>query len=314
MLTMAEKITAVSFEISCPHCRAALLVEPGTSSCYACGQMIEVEAPVNSVVRSDAAERVVRFLRGLLFDGELSGDEVWSLANWLNKQQREVCQDWPANVLIPLLQNVYEDGELSAEEMVAIANALVNIEREWTTRFAPVEDADEKLLSPLPSQARTQSRRPLLPALRYATKVQSSSGNGEYVVDLTDHSCNCADWVSWRRTAPPQDYKRVCKHIASLYHSLETGDGINDPMFAAFVDDHWERDRGTLPQDDWTLEVVKGKPILYGFSPGKPWVNVFVPDGATYQRYGFNKEERRWSYGESPKGFAKYFRQKFQAV
>lgn len=89
---------------------------------------------------------------------------------------------------------------------------------------------------------------------------------------------------------------------------------MNDPMFAAFIDDHWERDRGTVPQDDWVLEVVNGKPVLYGHSEGKPWVNVFAPQGSFYQRYGFNKEERRWSYGESPKGFAKYFRQKFQAV
>jgi hypothetical protein len=286
------------------------LVEAGRSSCYACGQVIDVEAPVIAVARTEAAERVIRFLRGLLFDGELSGDEVWSLANWLNTQSRDVCQQWPANVLVPLLQNVFEDGELSSEEMLAVASALVKIEREWSTRFAPVEDAGE------PSLGRTGKdaggiKRPLLPVVDYIGTAASSDGTGEYRVDLKNHSCTCPDWVGWRRSTPPQDYKRVCKHIAQIYHALEIASETGDPMFDAFIVDHVCRERGTLPQDEWVVEMVNGKAVLYGHTPSKPWVNVFAPQGSAYDRFGFNKEERRWSYGESPKGFAKFFRQKF---
>jgi hypothetical protein len=302
----------MSFEIFCPHCRTALLVEVGQSRCYACGQVIEVEAQVNPVARTAAAERVVRFLRGLLFDGELSGDEVWSLASWLNKQSREVCQQWPANVLVPLLQNVFEDGELSSQEMIAVASALVKIEREWSTRFAPVEDAVEPAFRKDGNDT-GGVKRPLLPVVDYVGSVASSDGTGEYRVDLKNHICTCPDWVGWRRSAPPQDYKRACKHIARLYHALEIASETEDLMFDAFIVDHVCRDRGTLPQDEWLLEMVNGKAVLYGQTPGKPWVNIFAPQGSGYDRFGFNKEERRWSYGESPRGFAKFFRQKFQA-
>lgn len=299
----------MSFEIVCPHCRTALLVEIGKSSCYACGQVIEVEAQVNAAVRTEASERVVRFLRGLLFDEELSGDEVWSLANWLNKQSKDVCQQWPADVLIPLLQNVFEDGELTSEEMMAVASALVKIEREWSARFALVEDANEPAFK---TQTHSSGiNRPLLPPVNYVGTMVSSDGTAEYRIDLLNNSCTCPDWVGSRRSAPPQDYKRVCKHIARTYHGLEVASENEDAMFDAFIVDHVCRGRGTVPQEEWILEVVNGKAVLYGYTPGKPWVNVFAPQGGGYDRFGFNKEERRWSYGESPKGFAKFFRQKF---
>jgi len=110
-----------------------------------------------------------------------------------------------------------------------------------------------------------------------------------------------------------RDYKRVCKHVAEVYHGLEATDHSEDRLFKAFIVDHVCRRRGTTPQEEWVLEVVNDKPVLYGHSPGTPWVNVFAPQGPEYERFGFNKEEGRWSYGESPRGFARFFRQRFAA-
>jgi len=253
----------------------------------------------------------VRFLRGLLFDGELSGEEVWCLANFLNKQPREICGEWPANVLIPLMQNVFADGELTELEMVRVATALLQIEKEWIRRFAATEWIEEG--GGLPASPRRgfgSGTKPLLPTVNYVTNVASSSDNGEYQVDLERHTCTCGDWVGMRRTAPAGDYKRLCKHMAGLYYALEIPDEIEDEMFGAFIMDHAGRERGTFPQDEWIVETVNGKKVLYGFSD-RPWVNVFAPQGGAYERFGFNKEERRWSYGESPRGFARFFKEKF---
>jgi hypothetical protein len=301
----------MAIEIVCPSCDSALLAEPGRLSCPACGQLMDVQSAEIQTVSKELSEPVVRYLRGLLFDGELSGDEVWCLASWLNKQPKDICGAWPANILIPLLQNVFEDGEVTVEEMRAIAEALVQIEQEWLTRFALKEENFDEI--PQSDQSPT-SGSPSLPVVSYVGNVESSSGAGEYEVNLANHSCTCPDWVGKRRSTPAQDYRRLCKHMAQLFHTLELGTETSDLAFEAFIIDHASRGKGTFPRDEWTVETVNGKRVLYGHSPGAPWVNVFAPRGDSYERFGFNKDEKRWSYGESPYGFAKFFREKFRNV
>ena len=265
------------------------------------------DVPINKQI----AEPVVRFLRGLLYDGELSGDEVWSLGNWLNKQDRRILEEWPANKLVPLLQGVFADGEVTIEEMQEVARTLVLIEDKWTSTYAECED-------PLP--ARDQKTytlqdfrgRPLLPVVDLLQTVESMSGNGQYSVDLRQHTCTCGDWVSKRRQAPLQDYKRVCKHVASLFHQHDVGNQINDSLFTAFIVDHASRERGTHPSDSWFLDSFDSQQVLYGCSDESPWINVFAPQGGNVERFGFNRIDRRWSYGESPRGFANFIRQRFE--
>jgi hypothetical protein len=285
----------------------------GTSQCAICEKVFEVTASTRVIDPKAAAESVVRFLRGLLFDGELSGDEVWCLANWLNKQPKEVCNQWPADVLIPLLQNVFADGELTHLEMLQVATALVQVETEWTDRFATPENLDDESPSAATTIAQGKRGTPLLPTVDYVSDVPSTSGDAEYRVNLVNHTCTCGDWVVSRRSTPVRDYKRLCKHMARTYHALEIADETNDPMFGAFIVDHVCRDRGTFPGDEWIVENLNGKAVLYGISATSPWVNIFAPQGGDYERFGFNREEKRWSYGESPRGYARLFRDKFRA-
>jgi hypothetical protein len=299
-----------NYLVNCPHCNQLLEVfGNGIRSCPNCGQnfdIVEGDVPINKEI----AEPVIRFLRGLLYDGELSGDEVWCLGNWLNKQDRRVLDEWPANQLVPLLQEVFADGELTLEEMRDVAQTLVNIEEKWNSTYAHHED-------PIPSKNHKTyilqdfRDRPLLPVIDLQQDVESMSGNGQYRVDLHQHICTCGDWVAKRRTTPQQDYRRVCKHIASLFHESDVGHRINDPLFAAFIADHAARERGTNPGDLWFLENFDSQQVLYGYSDESPWVNVFAPHGKTIERFGFNKIDRRWSYGESPRGFANFIRQRF---
>lgn len=308
--------------VLCPQCgRETTATEIGLQTCATCSQVFYLtaeiynHAPKAFIVQTSApmlapapepsnAAKVIKYLRGITGDGVLSTDEIWNFGRWINRQSKQLCSEWPAAMLIPILNDIFADGEVTENEMMRLAQAIADIEAEWKQRKA--------FGRPPEMSARIESTEtPELPIVDYSTLIESSDGEDHYTVNLHNLTCTCPDFVGKRAYARPRDYKRLCKHLVRLYRALEIPDEIKDDLFGAFLDDHYMRGKGTHPLEDWFLERVDGKKILYGYSSENPWVNVFAPQGGFYERFGFNRIERRWSYSESPEGFALLFRQKF---
>ena len=67
---------------------------------------------------------VLQVCDGILEDGEISGDEAYGLASWLN-ENREACFHWPGNELVPLLKEIWADGKVTKTELRQLGRALI---------------------------------------------------------------------------------------------------------------------------------------------------------------------------------------------
>ncbi len=53
------------------------------------------------------------------------------------------------------------------------------------------------------------------------------------------------------------------------------------------------------PQTRWLVSNVNEQYVLISSAPQR-WANVFSSVGGSYQRFGYNVDEQRWSYGIEP--------------
>src|ERR1041385_1061924 len=109
-------------------------------------------------------------------DGELSGDEVYRLSDWLNAH-REACFHWPGNLLVQPLQQAWEDGKLTKIEMRTIGRLLCRIQKEWNeARAEEIRDlaADFATEAALAFDLSIAA----LPLIPYASTVRSESEPG----------------------------------------------------------------------------------------------------------------------------------------
>lgn len=61
------------------------------------------------------SSELVAVCEHILEDGEISGDELYALAEWLNGH-REACFVWPGNLLVKPLQDAWSDGKITKTE------------------------------------------------------------------------------------------------------------------------------------------------------------------------------------------------------
>ena len=233
-------------------------------------------------------EKTISYLRTLTFDGYLSSEEVWALARFLN-ENKECRESWPGSVLTPLLGDAFEDGTLSESEMNLLAEAIGQIEHDWMERVTAENTGD------LVIDSAVIISQPQIPTLNLKKSVEGRN-EVQYVVDLSEHRCTCPDW-STRERWPAGHPGRFCKHVA--FAMARTGK-VLDPWFQALVDDCFERSRATPPEADWLLiELRPRRHALISVDEGE-WCNVFAPGADGYEHFGYNREQKRWSYGARP--------------
>lgn len=234
-------------------------------------------------------DRTIAFLRNLTADGLLTAEEVWSLADFLNKN-KSCRSEWPGNLLAPMLESTFDDGAANEEEMEILASTITSIEQEWSAKHQPQSGTEMVAKNPLKAQ------QAAMPSIEVSIKIPAKRSDEVYVVSLQQHTCSCPDWRQ-RQIWPATHPGRCCKHVAHAF--AKTGKPM-EPWFQALLDDCFLRGKGTDPVDDWLLlSIAKSKPALLSGGPGE-WCSVFVPENKGYEKYAFNRIDRRWSYGTIP--------------
>lgn len=132
--------------------------------------------------------------------------------------------------------------------------------------------------------------------------IDSFAGTDEtYIVDLAARTCTCPDFIKRRAALPQQSALRLCKHAASVLLAQPIASQINPMLACAYSDEFYS-------SWDQLMEFpLNGISIGVGIKAGTPWVNIIAakpskakrPRPPSYQRYGFNIEERRWAYREA---------------
>ncbi len=286
----------------CPHCGQAFTAPgPGTYDCPHCMAPIEVlplpeaDPPSKPPILAPTARglsptrQLFAVCRSLTADGELSVDEAWLLADWLNHNP-EACECWPGDELAELLSQAFADGKISVGELRALGRKLVAIEKK-ASKIEAAEDVDLAIEG-------FDSSFALLPSVPVVVQVPSSSGSGRYSVDLGVASCTCPDWAGHRSRRKPLDLGRCCKHVALALSKVAGRDGW-PAWLGAVVSDCRSRSGGLNPLDSWHVCKVRDREVLFSVGSG-PWCNVYAQREDYWTRFGYNREEDRWSYGDRP--------------
>jgi len=218
-------------------------------------------------------------------DGELSIEEVYNLAKWLN-ENREACFEWPGNALVKPLQEIWADGEVDLEELRRMAWLLRDIQTTWVRRQIPKQRV---------YQLKPRTHGAALPLLDFQCEVTSHSDpDTSYQINLTNPKCTCPDWQTRRYKLPDGHLSKCCKHIFGAYQQAEIDEAF-EPWLLAFINDA----NPPHPLSNWFIGEVQGKTFLASTAP-KGWSNVFAMADGDYDRFGFNVSERRWAYGIAP--------------
>jgi hypothetical protein len=231
----------------------------------------------------------------ILNDGEVTADEAYQLADWLNKHD-EACEHWPGKDLVKPLQEIWADDVATTRELHRLRRILVSIQREWARHPRTAITHVTEGAIPEFSNANLDDVR--LPSLIAKFRVPSQSEPGRfYEVDLSGPTCTCPDWRSWRSRLPVGDLTRCCKHILAVYARLPRGPN-GDGWFFAFIDNGWPAHPGA----QWHLLCLVSDKVLFCTASDKGWANVYAKKESEYERFGFNVEEDRWAYGVEPLG------------
>ncbi len=66
------------------------------------------------------------FLSGITADGVLTEQEIASLSEWL-AAHAEVCNEWPANILVSRLNDVLQDGVITPQESADLLESIKSV-------------------------------------------------------------------------------------------------------------------------------------------------------------------------------------------
>jgi hypothetical protein len=236
---------------------------------------------------------LIALCASILSDGEVSPDEAYDLADWLNRH-REAAQNWPGSELVKVLREVWASDVVDGRELHRLARVVISVQREWARRpetniRATVSHGDIDL-----SQVKIDGVR--LPSFNAKFSVPSQSEPSRfYEVNLNGPSCTCPDWCTWRSNLPVGDLTRCCKHILSVYARL-VRPAETDNWLLAFIANAWPAEPGT----SWHLMTVESGKVLFCSTSARGWSNVFAMTDGAYARFGYNVEETRWAYAVEP--------------
>lgn len=243
----------------------------------------------------------LRLIRRITSDGELSMQEIWDLAQYLNDNESAQSK-WPGRRLWRQIERIFEDGEVTADEHKHLGDIIVEIEEACAGITTGATHFEQR--ADLSGITTTELKLPVL----IQTQVLEPEGDDDkrYSVDLRNHSCTCQDWFARHKILPADSFGRACKHIVgALAQAREDGDPVTkqwEKHAGKFVTQLALLHLGADPLEHWHhIAWNEGAADCYLGWGKSDWASVFVNVGlGGYERFGFNLEDDRWSYGTVP--------------
>ena len=88
-----------------------------------------------------ASSELIALCASIISDGEVSPEEAYQLAEWLNNHP-DAATTWPGSGLIQPLQEIWADGKVNKRDLHRLARLLISVQREWarhpSTDISPV--------------------------------------------------------------------------------------------------------------------------------------------------------------------------------
>ena len=113
----------------------------------------------------------------IIEDGELTYDELYRLADWLNNHH-DACLHWPGNLLVEPLQKAWADGKITKTEARQLARIILQIRKGAAKREAEEEALAQAAKIASQAAHTFDLTRPNLPTIPFATHVKSHTKRG----------------------------------------------------------------------------------------------------------------------------------------
>lgn len=245
-------------------------------------------------------EETLKYIRHITADGVVEKDEVWALGRFL-KSDQDARTEWPGNVIWEILGEIFADDVVDDSEAEDLTRRMREIEKECYERNVagdtePVEldDAYEVIDLEVPAvdlQLEIESDRPGIDASQ---------------VDLNARTCTCREFVELHSAFDADSVSRLCRCMATAYERALNGmpdlyEKLGAPM-VNLIRLLSTYGLGGVSEDNWRL--LEGGNFHHFVSwGGSDWVSVFSEnDEGAFERFGYNRRERRWLYGVKPVG------------
>jgi hypothetical protein len=242
---------------------------------------------------------LLAFCDAILEDCEVSFEEVYSLAEWLNANPT-ACDHWPGNLLIEPLQTMWADGKTTKTELRSFTRILTGIQKQRVKQERERAKQEARASSEAAIAAAHDGfdpGSPWVPPIEVTVTEQSQSEPGVvYHVDLGRQTCTCPDWNGVRQRLPVGSPSRFCKHMFSALGKVSPS--RDWPSWLGYLVDHGRR---LSPRSRLGVVKREGGAVLLCVGEGE-WCDVIAPESGSYSLFGFNRVQNRWSYGEAPKG------------
>src|SRR5689334_9894531 len=139
-----------------------------------------------------SAPDLVALCASIMSDGEISADEAYNLAGWLNEHP-EAATTWPGSELVKPLQEIWADGSANRRDLHWLARLLISVQREWARHpHSGISTVEGDATNAFTLRDLHEARLPIITA---KFRVPSrSEARRLYEVDLTGPSCTCPDW------------------------------------------------------------------------------------------------------------------------
>lgn len=128
--------------------------------------------------------------------------------------------------------------------------------------------------------------------------------NTTYNVSVSLMTCTCPDFIKHRQGFPIYDLRRTCKHLYGVLQDNQCLTNLSELGLAIL-------ERPSKKKELTTVQLCSGNQVSICHGDNE-WVDVFTRKrrkgdsgglySGKYERFGYNKNERRWSYGEGPPG------------
>lgn len=129
-------------------------------------------------------------------------------------------------------------------------------------------------------------------------------GDITYKVDIIARTCTCVDFQKTRAKFAKQDIRRICQHLQRALKRLGALEEAEDYILELL---NYGAKKNCL-----TVVPSKGMTFYISYDDSTPWIDVVsrkrkkgekgILLTGGYERFGFNRIENRWSYGDGPPG------------
>ncbi|MEI6125374.1 MAG: hypothetical protein WCQ99_02365 [Pseudomonadota bacterium] len=170
--------------------------------------------------------------------------------------------------------------------------------KKQTTQLNDEEWAVNRLMAQLKKEGKSDLE--IIEELKkrgYKIDLHMSSFSDEdtsYAIDTENITCSCPDFSKRRQHYKQDDPRRLCKHLARTLFAMGLPDQFK--KFKNIIKHFSEKKTGFDLADNIKTININSKHFIILWSRDNPWVNIYEEA----DRFGYNVEEARWSYGKAP--------------